>query len=138
MCPACMASGALMAASGASTGGLTALLMKFLRSKKGAANVQRFPSEEGPGLSVFYKDTAGNIFHTYSAYGRGLDMMIGAYNWLDLTPKGRDEDGLAFTMSWVRHHDRYSEGYSVDAKQQYVQPAISDTSCCLADEHRHR
>ena len=100
--------------------------------------VQRFPSEEGPGLSVFYKDAAGKIFHTYSAYGRGLDMMIGAYNWLDLTPKGRDEDGLAFTMSWVRHHDRYSEGYSVDAKQQYVQPAISDTSCCSADEHRHR
>jgi predicted dithiol-disulfide oxidoreductase (DUF899 family) len=98
--------------------------------------MQKFPSEEGPGTSVFYKNTAGDIFHTYSSYGRGLDMMIGAYNWLDLAPKGRDEDGLAHTMAWVRHHDRYGEGYAVDAKQPYVQPAISDSSCCGEDEHR--
>src|SRR6266851_3873676 len=52
--------------------------------------MQQFPSEEGPGTSVFYKDGAGSIFHTYSSYGRGLDMLIGAYNWLDLAPKGRD------------------------------------------------
>src|SRR5713101_2689670 len=69
---------------------------------------QKFPSEEGPGTSVFYKDAAGNVFHTYSSYGRGLDMLIGAYNWLDLAPKGRDEAGLAHTMAWVRHHDKYS------------------------------
>jgi predicted dithiol-disulfide oxidoreductase (DUF899 family) len=98
--------------------------------------MQKFPSEEGPGTSVFHKDGTGDIFHTYSAYGRGLDMMIGAYNWLDLTPKGRDEDGLAHTMAWVRHHDRYGEGYVVDAKQPYVPPAVSDPSCCSEDEHR--
>src|SRR5882724_4453800 len=60
--------------------------------------MQKFPSEERPGTSVFYKDAAGNIFHSYSSYGRGLDILIGAYNWLDLTPKGRDEEGLAHTM----------------------------------------
>lgn len=62
---------------------------------------------EAPGASVFYKDEAGNIFHLYSAYARGLDMLVGAYNYLDLAPKDRDEDALAFTMAWVRHHDRY-------------------------------
>jgi predicted dithiol-disulfide oxidoreductase (DUF899 family) len=68
---------------------------------------QKFPSEEGPGASVFYKDNTGVIYHTYSSYGRGLDIMIGAYNWLDIAPKGRDEEGLPYSMAWVRHHDRY-------------------------------
>jgi predicted dithiol-disulfide oxidoreductase (DUF899 family) len=68
---------------------------------------REFPSEEAPGLSVFYKDEDGDVFHTYSAYARGLDLLVGAYNYLDLTPKGRDEDALPFTMAWVRHHDRY-------------------------------
>jgi predicted dithiol-disulfide oxidoreductase (DUF899 family) len=63
--------------------------------------------EELPGASVFYKDEAGGVFHTYSTYARGLDLMLGAYNWLDLVPKGRDEDDLPFTMAWVRHHDKY-------------------------------
>jgi predicted dithiol-disulfide oxidoreductase (DUF899 family) len=67
-----------------------------------------FSGEEAPGASVFYRDGAGAIFHTYSCYARGLDLLIGAYNWLDLVPKGRDEDGLPHTMAWVRHHDRYS------------------------------
>jgi predicted dithiol-disulfide oxidoreductase (DUF899 family) len=71
--------------------------------------MREFPSEEAPGASVFYKDPRGNVFHTYSAYARGLVILLGAYNYLDLTPKGRDEDGLAFTMSWIRHHDRYEE-----------------------------
>lgn len=84
-----------------------------------------FPSEEGPGTSVFYKNQGGEIFHTYSSYARGLDPMIGTYNWLDLTPKGRDEDGLAHSMAWVRHHDRYVDGQVVDAKALYVQPAKS-------------
>ena len=97
--------------------------------------MQKFPSEEGPGTSVFYKDASGDIFHTYSAYARGLDMLIGTYNWLDLTPKGRDEDGLDFTMAWVRHHDRYGEGYVVDATQPYVQPGGSDSSCHSEAEH---
>ncbi|MGQ0834112.1 MAG: DUF899 domain-containing protein [Gammaproteobacteria bacterium] len=70
---------------------------------------REFPSEEGPGASVFYKDANGEVFHTYSAYARGLDMLVGTYNYLDLAPKGRDEDGLDFTMAWVRHHDRYGK-----------------------------
>jgi len=69
-----------------------------------------FPSEEAPGASVFYKNEAGEIFHTYSSYARGLDILVGTYNFLDLTPKGRDEDGLSHSMSWVRHHDKYGEG----------------------------
>jgi predicted dithiol-disulfide oxidoreductase (DUF899 family) len=68
-----------------------------------------FPSEEAPGASVFYKDATGQIFHTYSCYARGLDILIGAYNWLDLAPKGRDEADLPWTMAWVRHHDRYED-----------------------------
>ena len=64
-----------------------------------------FPSEERPGASVFYKNATGEIFHTYSSYGRGLDILIGAYNYLDLVPKGRDEEGHG--MSWARLHDRY-------------------------------
>jgi predicted dithiol-disulfide oxidoreductase (DUF899 family) len=66
-----------------------------------------FPGEERPGASVFYKNEAGEIFHTYSTYARGLDIFIGAYNFLDMTPKGRDEAGERRGMSWVRHHDRY-------------------------------
>ncbi len=66
-----------------------------------------FPSDEAPGVSVFYKAAAGDIFHTYSAYARGLDILLGAYNFLDLAPKGRDEDALPYPMAWVRHHDRY-------------------------------
>jgi predicted dithiol-disulfide oxidoreductase (DUF899 family) len=77
---------------------------------------------------VFYKNEAGEVFHTYSTYGRGLDILIGAYNWLDLAPKGRDEAALAFSMAWVRHHDRY-ENAVVDPKAQYQQPKAAD-SCC--------
>ncbi|TMQ66418.1 MAG: DUF899 domain-containing protein [Candidatus Eisenbacteria bacterium] len=69
--------------------------------------MQKFGSEEAPGVSVFYRDATGGIFHTYSAYARGLDILVGAYNYLDLAPKGRDEDGLTHSMAWVRHHDRY-------------------------------
>ncbi|MBM3112186.1 DUF899 domain-containing protein [Pseudomonas sp. P66] len=65
---------------------------------------------ELPGLSVFYRDGAGTIFHTYSSYARGLDILVGAYNFLDLMPKGRNEQG---TMDWVRHHDRY-QGVDTD------------------------
>ena len=66
-----------------------------------------FPGEELPGASVFYKNGEGEIFRTYSTYSRGLDILIGTYNYLDLTPKGRDEEGLKHGMAWVRHHDRY-------------------------------
>jgi predicted dithiol-disulfide oxidoreductase (DUF899 family) len=59
------------------------------------------------GASVFYKRDDGTVYHTYSTYGRGIDMLNGAYHYLDLVPKGRDEDSLDFTQAWVRHHDRY-------------------------------
>jgi predicted dithiol-disulfide oxidoreductase (DUF899 family) len=71
--------------------------------------MEQFPSEEAPGLSAFYKDESGAVFHTYSTYARGLDMLVGAYNYLDLAPKGRDEAELPWTMAWVRHHDRYGD-----------------------------
>jgi predicted dithiol-disulfide oxidoreductase (DUF899 family) len=87
-----------------------------------------FPSEERPGASVFYKNANGEVFHTYSSYGRGLDILIGAYNLLDLAPKGRDEAGLPWPMAWVRHHDRY-EGAVIDPKAHYVEPKKT-VSCC--------
>jgi predicted dithiol-disulfide oxidoreductase (DUF899 family) len=68
---------------------------------------QAFPSEEAPGASVFYRNDAGELFHTYSCYARGLDMLNAAYHYLDLAPKGRDEDDLPFPMSWVRRKDSY-------------------------------
>jgi predicted dithiol-disulfide oxidoreductase (DUF899 family) len=89
--------------------------------------IESFPSEERPGASVFYKNAAGEILHTYSTYGRGLDILIGTYHFLDLAPKGRDEDGLAWSMAWVRHHDRY-EGATVDTKASYQEP--KSASCC--------
>jgi len=64
-------------------------------------------SGEAPGISVFYKNSRGEVLHTYSCYSRGLDMLNGAYHYLDLVPKGRDEEALSPPMSWVRHHDRY-------------------------------
>jgi predicted dithiol-disulfide oxidoreductase (DUF899 family) len=62
---------------------------------------------EEVGVSVFYKNEKGEVFHTYSCYSRGVDMLNGAYHYLDLAPKGRDEDGLKFSMEWVRRHDQY-------------------------------
>jgi predicted dithiol-disulfide oxidoreductase (DUF899 family) len=71
--------------------------------------MQVFPAEERPGLSAFYKD-GGEIFHTYSTSARGLDILVGAYNFIDMSPLGRNEQGLKHTMAWVRHHDRYGQG----------------------------
>jgi predicted dithiol-disulfide oxidoreductase (DUF899 family) len=62
-----------------------------------------------PGVSVFYKDGDGNIYHTYSAYARGIDILNTAYHYLDLVPKGRDEDELEFSQAWVHYHDKYDE-----------------------------
>ena len=59
------------------------------------------------GLSVFFRDESGAVFHTYSCYARGIDMLNGAYQFIDLTPKGRDEDGPEGPQAWVRYHDRY-------------------------------
>jgi predicted dithiol-disulfide oxidoreductase (DUF899 family) len=69
-----------------------------------------FPLEEAPGISAFLRDDAGRVFHTYSTYGRGVELMMGAYDFLDISPVGRDEDGLPYAMDWVRHHDRYDTG----------------------------
>ena len=69
--------------------------------------VGKFGRDEAPGLSVFHRDASGTIFHTYSCYGRGLDMLNGAYHHLDVLPKGRDEAGLSYPQEWVKHHDMY-------------------------------
>jgi predicted dithiol-disulfide oxidoreductase (DUF899 family) len=84
---------------------------------------QPFPQEEAPGISVFYKNDAGEVFHTYSTYGRGVELMMGAYLLLDLTPRGRDEDHLGYTMEWLRHHDRYEPA-------ALAKPAAAAGSCC--------
>jgi predicted dithiol-disulfide oxidoreductase (DUF899 family) len=64
---------------------------------------------ERPGISVFYKGADDAVYHTYSTYSRGLDMMNGAYHYLDLVAKGRDEAGLRWPMEWVRLHDSYKD-----------------------------
>jgi predicted dithiol-disulfide oxidoreductase (DUF899 family) len=94
----------------------------------------RFGVEEAPGLSVFHKDAAGEIFHTYSTYARGLDSVAGTYHFLDFVPKGRDEEGLAFTMSWVRHHDRYGDDYVLDPAATYEKPR--EMGACCGNEER--
>jgi predicted dithiol-disulfide oxidoreductase (DUF899 family) len=82
--------------------------------------------EEWPGVSVFCKDDAGQVFHTYSTYGRGVEVMMGAYRMLDLTPKGRGErDDTIYKMEWARHHDRYEPAPIAKA-------APAETSCCKA------
>ena len=72
-------------------------------------NTGSFPADESPGISVFYQDSQGEVFHSYSCYARGLDMLNGAYHYMDLLPKGRDEDDLDFTMAWLRRHDQYDD-----------------------------
>lgn len=67
-------------------------------------------SEEMPGISVFFREAGGEIFRTYSSYGRGDEQLIGAYSYLDLTPRGRNETGPSFDLTdWVRHHDKYEQ-----------------------------
>ena len=85
--------------------------------------VAEFPSQEAPGASVFFKDTDGSVYHTYSSYGRGLDMFLGAYHFLDIVPKGRDEDALPWSMAWVRHHDRYDESNEAASAIAAAKPA---------------
>ena len=72
---------------------------------------------------MFYKDDDGEVFHTYSTYGRGVEVMMGTYSLLDLVPKGRDEQGLPRTMDWVRHHDRY---------EPRPAPGAQAASCCAS------
>ena len=70
---------------------------------------RKFPSEEGPGISVFCKNEQGDVFHTYSCFSRGLDMLNGAYHYMDLAPKGRDEDDLPYSMAWLNRRDQYQD-----------------------------
>jgi predicted dithiol-disulfide oxidoreductase (DUF899 family) len=108
--------------------------------------LQEFPSAEAPGLSVFYKDPSGSIYHTYSTYGRGLDILVGTYVVLDMVPKGRDEDQLAFSMAWVRHHDRYGTDEFADKDKPYwpkieatassSSSSSSSSSCCHSSSEK--
>jgi predicted dithiol-disulfide oxidoreductase (DUF899 family) len=84
-----------------------------------------FEIEEAPGISVFYRDGAGDIFHTYSCFGRGLDMMNAAYQYLDLTPLGRHEEGLPYPMDWVRLRDKYALKSGAEQCCQAEQPEPS-------------
>ena len=94
--------------------------------------VQAFPSEEAPGVSVFFKDDVGSVYHTYSTYGRGVEVMMGTYDLLDLTPKGRDERNPNWTMDWIRHHDRYE---TAPASRPAVAAAVAASGgCCHAQE----
>ena len=74
----------------------------------------KFPVTEGPGISSFYKDSSGHVFHTYSSFGRGQENFLGIYNFLDIVTKGRDEDELPYGMAWVQQKDRYGDDSVVD------------------------
>lgn len=69
----------------------------------------KFPMSEAPGISIFYKNDQNEIFHTYSCFARGLDMLNAAYHYMDLLPKGRDENELAHSMAWLKRHDQYQD-----------------------------
>lgn len=87
-----------------------------------------FVSEELSGLSVFYKDESGNIFHTYSCFARGDEKIVSAYMLLDLTPKGRNETINGNLTDWVRHHDKYGAAGEVDHTGRFRE-AKSGTCC---------
>jgi predicted dithiol-disulfide oxidoreductase (DUF899 family) len=73
-------------------------------------DLRELENEELPGISVFHRAANGDVHHTYSAYGQGIELLLGAYNYLELTPKGRNETGPNFDLTdWVRHHDRYEQ-----------------------------
>ncbi len=101
--------------------------------------MQEFPSAEAPGISVFSKDAGGDVFHTYSTYGRGVEQLVGTYMILDMVPKGRDEDYLGFTMEWVRYHDRYGTDEFADTNKPYWPEAASplSTTCLCGSAEAH-
>jgi len=93
-------------------------------------NLQNVWGEEMSGVSVFAKNAAGDVFHTYSCYARGDEGALGTYVYIDYTPKGRNETGPTFTLAdWVRHHDRYEAGGHVDPTGRYVEPE-KPGKCC--------
>ena len=88
-----------------------------LKQGKGHYNFEEtklFGTKEAPGISVFVRDENGQIYHTYSAYARGLENFITAYHLLDIVPKGRNEGGFSYGMEWLRHKDRYGEDTFID------------------------
>ncbi len=95
----------------------------------------KVPFGELSGRSVFYKDPGGTVFHTYSSYGRGGEDVLGAYRYLDLTPKGRNETGPYHNMhDWVRHHDRYDEAGFVDPTGRFPAGQSSGSRCCPEED----
>jgi predicted dithiol-disulfide oxidoreductase (DUF899 family) len=94
-----------------------------------------FPADEAPGFSVFAKDPSGNVYHTYSTFGRGLEELLGVYFFLDRVPKGRDEAEVKpHPMGWVRHHDKYSLP-SIANSVQPSRAAAADAGCCHGENH---
>jgi predicted dithiol-disulfide oxidoreductase (DUF899 family) len=96
--------------------------------------MRAFGSAEAPGTRVFSQDGTGDIFHPSSSDARGHDLLTGAYHDLDLVPKGRDEDALAFPMAWGRHHDRYGADDGVDPTALSVAPQGSDGACGAGED----
>jgi predicted dithiol-disulfide oxidoreductase (DUF899 family) len=95
----------------------------------------KLPIDEMSGRSVFYKDTDGDVFHTYSSYGRGGEDFLGTYRYLDIVPKGRDETGPRGNLSdWVRHHDRYGATGAVAPTGRWVPEAAEP--CCEPGDRR--
>ena len=98
-----------------------------------------FPAEEAPGFSVFAKDGLGNVFHTYSTFGRGLEELLGVYFFLDRVPKGRDESEVKpHPMGWVRHHDKYAQAEVVGSEQPLraaAAAAKAEGGCCHGEKH---
>jgi predicted dithiol-disulfide oxidoreductase (DUF899 family) len=89
-----------------------------------------FFSEELSGVSVFYQDEAGSLFHTYSTHARGEEGIVGTYFYLDLTPLGRNETGPYQNLGdWVRHHDRYGASGHVDPTGRYVAEEKAEACC---------
>lgn len=97
------------------------------KNRKGAPETS---TGEAPGISVFFKDEDGAIFHTYSTFGRGAELALGTYRFLDIVPKGRDEAGLPFPMAWVRHHDKY--------ETQPARPEVSWPEHVIASASSHK
>ena len=97
-------------------------------------NLIDFVSEELSGLSVFYKDDAGDIFHTYSCYARGDEKIVSSYMLLDLTPKGRNETVNGNLSDWVRHHDKYGAEGFVDNTGRYRESKAAAPCCHESDE----
>ena len=96
-----------------------------------------FPREEAPGFSVFAKDPSGNVYHTYSTFGRGLEELLGVYYFLDRVPNGRNEaDVKPHPMGWVRHHDKYPAPAAGKSAEPARAPAAkADAGCCHGENH---